>query len=206
MGSDERRWRWSPASTRGLIEAEAALAAGNAAGMMSILNALRGTPLQMLPPESDGDRHASWLDDAGHGTAHGSRDRRSDGSTCCSEKRPSGSSAAATGWVTCAGLIRDYGRKADGSDAGGYPIGPHFKGGVFGNDLNLPVATDEQTGNPELLRLPRPKRLIASLVRLNEGAALAAPFFYPSFINVRLVTSRRPSLSQGEIVAGGMLY
>jgi hypothetical protein len=45
-------------------------------------------------------------------------------------------------------LIRDYGRKADGSDAGGYPIGPHFKGGVFGKDLNLPVTTDEQTGNP----------------------------------------------------------
>jgi hypothetical protein len=45
-------------------------------------------------------------------------------------------------------LIRDYGRKADGSDTGGYPIGPHYKGGVFGKDLNLPVVTDEHTGNP----------------------------------------------------------
>jgi hypothetical protein len=44
-------------------------------------------------------------------------------------------------------MIRDYGRKADGSDTGGYPIGQHYKGGVFGKDLNLPVTTDEQTGN-----------------------------------------------------------
>src|SRR6476619_4773948 len=45
-------------------------------------------------------------------------------------------------------LIRDYGRAADGSNAGGYPMGAHFKGGVFGGDLNLPVTTDEQIGNP----------------------------------------------------------
>jgi hypothetical protein len=45
-------------------------------------------------------------------------------------------------------LIRDYGRAADGSDTGGYPIGSHPKGGVFSGDLNLPVGTPEQTGNP----------------------------------------------------------
>jgi hypothetical protein len=45
-------------------------------------------------------------------------------------------------------LIREYGRAADGSDTGGYPIGTHPKGGVFGSDLNLPVTTAEQTGNP----------------------------------------------------------
>ena len=43
-------------------------------------------------------------------------------------------------------MIRDYGYAADGSQ--NFPIGPHYKGGVFGADLNLPVTTDEQVGNP----------------------------------------------------------
>ena len=46
-------------------------------------------------------------------------------------------------------LIRDYGRAADGSNTGGYPVGQHYKGGNFGVDLNLPVTTAEQTGNPK---------------------------------------------------------
>jgi hypothetical protein len=43
-------------------------------------------------------------------------------------------------------LIRDYGRAADGSDT--FPVGQHYKGGVFGPDVNLPVTTAEQIGNP----------------------------------------------------------
>ena len=43
-------------------------------------------------------------------------------------------------------LIRDYGRAADGSTT--FPVGQHFKGGNFGVDLNLPVTTSEQIGNP----------------------------------------------------------
>ena len=123
-----------------LIEAEAALQAGNPAGMMSILNALRaapqvitsGTPGWTTPimapltdPGTDVGRvnllfreKAFW--EFGRGYRLGDLRR----------------------------LIRDYGRKADGSDTGGYPIGPHYKGGVFGKDLNLPVVTDEHTGNP----------------------------------------------------------
>jgi hypothetical protein len=27
-------------------------------------------------------------------------------------------------------------------------MGTHYKGGVYGTDLNLPVTTDEQIGNP----------------------------------------------------------
>ena len=44
-------------------------------------------------------------------------------------------------------LIRDYGRAPDGSDT--FPVGQHYKGGTYGTDLNLPVTTDEQVGNPE---------------------------------------------------------
>ena len=43
-------------------------------------------------------------------------------------------------------LIRDYGYAADGSTT--FPVGQHYKGGVFGVDMNLPVTTDEQIGNP----------------------------------------------------------
>jgi hypothetical protein len=130
-----------------LIEAEAALAAGNAAGMMTILNALRGAPQVLTNPSPTATgTHPGWTTPV---------------------MAPLTDPVTAVGrvnllfrekafWEFGRGyrlgdlrrLIRDYGRKADGSDAGGYPIGPHFKGGVFGKDLNLPVTTDEQTGNP----------------------------------------------------------
>ncbi len=159
-----------------LIEAEAALAAGNPAGMMSILNPLRATPLQITGPSPTATgTHPGWttpvmpaLTDPGTDVGRVNLLFR--------EK---------AFWEFGRGyrlgdlrrLIRDYGRKADGSDAGGYPIGPHFKGGVFGKDLNLPVVTDEHTGNPNFSGCHRPKRLIARLVRLKKGAARAAPFF-----------------------------
>ena len=130
-----------------LIEAEAALAAGNPAGMFTILNALRASPQQLTAPSPTASgTHPGWttpvmpaLTDPGTDFARVSLLFR--------EK---------AFWEFGRGyrlgdlrrLIRDYGRKADGSDAGGYPIGPHFKGGVFGADLNLPVVTDEHTGNP----------------------------------------------------------
>jgi hypothetical protein len=130
-----------------LIEAEAAQAAGNAAGMLSILNSLRATQIQLTAPSPTATgTHPGWttpvmspLTDPGTDFARVSLLFR--------EK---------AFWEFGRGyrlgdlrrLIRDYGRKPDGSDAGGYPIGPHFKGGVFGKDLNLPVTTDEQTGNP----------------------------------------------------------
>jgi hypothetical protein len=128
-----------------LIEAEAALQAGNAASMMSILNALRGAPYQFTTssPTATGT-HPGWsspvmaaLTDPGtqagrvallfrekafwqFGRGHRLGDLRR--------------------------LIRDYGRAADGSDT--FPMGVHFQGGNYGVDLNLPVTTDEQTGNP----------------------------------------------------------
>jgi len=128
-----------------LIEAEAALQAGNAPSMMAILNALRATPLQLTAPSPTASgTHPGWttpvmapLTDPGtqagrvallfrekafwqFGRGHRLGDLRR--------------------------LIRDYGRAADGSDT--YPVGIHFQGGNYGADLNLPVTTAEQTGNP----------------------------------------------------------
>src|SRR5262249_12662062 len=108
-----------------LIEAEAALKAGNAAGMLSILNALRAAPQQLtapappntgvttpvmaaltLPSTADAQVNLLFREKAFWTFSRGQRlgDLRR--------------------------LIRDYGRAADGSNTGGYPVGPHYKGGV----------------------------------------------------------------------------
>lgn len=130
-----------------LIEAEAALAAGNPAGMMTILNALRATPIQITAPSPTATgTHPGWTTPvmpalADPGTQRGREDllfremafwQFGRGHRLGDLRR----------------LIRDYGRLPDGSDAGGFPIGQHYKGGVFAGDLNLPVTTDEQIGNP----------------------------------------------------------
>jgi hypothetical protein len=130
-----------------LIEAEAALKAGDAAGMMAILNALRAAPqlITASSPTSTGT-HAGWTTPVLPSlTDPGSADARVN--LLFREK---------AFWTFGRGqrlgdlrrLIRDYGRNADGSNTGGYPIGAHYKGGVYGIDLNLPVTTDEQVGNP----------------------------------------------------------
>ncbi|MEO8619786.1 MAG: hypothetical protein ABI625_01900 [bacterium] len=130
-----------------LIEAEAALKAGNVAGMLTILNTLRGAPLTLTAPSPTATgSHPGWttpvmpaLTDPG--TLTGQVD------LLFREK---------AFWTFGRGqrlgdlrrLIRDYGRAADGSNTGGFPVGQHFKGGSFSGDLNLPVTTDEQIGNP----------------------------------------------------------
>jgi starch-binding outer membrane protein, SusD/RagB family len=130
-----------------LIEAEAALAAGNAASMMAILNALRAAPQLITSPSPTATgTHPGWTTPIMTPlTDPGTNDLRVN--LFFREK---------AFWTFGRGqrlgdlrrLIRDYGRKADGSDTGGYPIGTHYKGGVYGVDLNLPVTTDEQVGNP----------------------------------------------------------
>ena len=124
-----------------LIEAEAALQAGNPGGMMTILNALRGSPVQITPPSSPhpGLTTPIMLPLADPGTTSG---------------RVNLLFREMAFWQFGRGhrlgnlrrLIRDYGRAPDGSDT--FPVGPHFKGGVFGTHVNLPVTTDEQVGNP----------------------------------------------------------
>jgi starch-binding outer membrane protein, SusD/RagB family len=128
-----------------LIEAEAALQAGNAASMISILNALRATPLQLTAPSPTATgTHPGWTTPAMPAlTDPGTQAGRV--ALLFREK---------AFWQFGRGhrlgdlrrLIRDYGRAADGSDT--FPVGVHFQGGVYGADLNLPVTTDEQIGNP----------------------------------------------------------
>ena len=130
-----------------LIEAEAALAAGNAAGMMTILNSLRATPIQITAPSPTATgTHPGWTTPvmpalADPGTARGRENLLFREMAFWQYGR-----GFRLGYLRR--LIRDYGRLADGSDAGGYPIGTHYKGGVYGKDINLPVTTDEQIGNP----------------------------------------------------------
>lgn len=128
-----------------LIEAEAALAAGNPAQMLTILNTLRATPIQITAPSPQASgTHPGWTTRvmaplADPGTTAGRV------ALLFREK---------AFWQFGRGhrlgdlrrLIRDYGRAADGSDT--FPVGQHFKGGVYGVDVNLPVTTSEQIGNP----------------------------------------------------------
>lgn len=130
-----------------LIEAEAALQAGNPAGMMSILNALRAAKQSItIPSATSTGTHPGLVTPVlapltDPGTTNGRVD------LLFREK---------AFWTFGRGfrlgdlrrLIRDYGRAADGSNTGGYPIGSYFKGGLYGVDLNLPVTTAEQIGNP----------------------------------------------------------
>jgi hypothetical protein len=128
-----------------LIEAEAALAAGNPAQMLTILNTLRATPIQITAPSPQASgTHPGWtsrvmapLTDPG--TAVGR-------SALLFREKAFWQFGRGHRLGDLRRLIRDYGRAADGSDT--FPVGQHYKGGVFGPDVNLPVTTSEQIGNP----------------------------------------------------------
>ena len=137
-----------------LIEAEAALQAGNAAGMMTILNALRAAPqpITASSPTATGT-HPGWTTPVMAAlTDPGTADARVN--LLFREK---------AFWTFGRGqrlgdlrrLIRDYGRAADGSNAGGYPIGTHYKGGVFAGDLQSAGHDRRADRQSELHRLPR---------------------------------------------------
>jgi hypothetical protein len=106
-----------------LIEAEAALRAGNAAGFIAKLNEARATNTALAPladPGSDIARQdllfserAFWL----FGTGHRLGDLRR--------------------------LVRQYGRAQDAV----FPTGTWFRGGPYGSDVNLPIPFNE-TNNP----------------------------------------------------------
>ena len=126
-----------------LIEAEAALQAGNAAGMMTILNALRATPHALTAPSPTASGTHPGLDDAGDGGADRSGHARRPRDLLFREK---------AFWTFGRGqrlgdlrrLIRDYGRAATRS----FPVGSTIAGATYGADVNLPVTTGEQNGNP----------------------------------------------------------
>jgi hypothetical protein len=129
-----------------LIEAEAALQAGNPAGMITILNALRASPQLLTAPSPTATGTHPGLTTPVMAALVDPGTKVGRENLLFREK---------AFWTFSRGqrlgdlrrLIRNYGRAADGSDAGGYPIGAHYKGGNFGVDLNLPVTTAEQIGN-----------------------------------------------------------
>jgi starch-binding outer membrane protein, SusD/RagB family len=117
-----------------LVEAEAALAAGNAAGMISTLNTLRATALTLGSITYAANALPALADP---GTADGRV------SLLFREK---------AFWTFSRGqrlgdlrrLIREYGRTADQV----FPVGTHYRGTTYGADVNLPITQDEINGNP----------------------------------------------------------
>lgn len=110
-----------------LIEAEAALAAGNPSGMLTILNALRAAPPKLgevqptvLPALALPATQAAQVDLLFREKAFWTFSR---GQRLGDLRR----------------LIRNYGRTPDNT----FPVGQHYRGGVYGGDLNLPIVTDE---------------------------------------------------------------
>ncbi len=128
-----------------LIEAEAALQASNPAGMMTILNALRAAPYQMTAPSPTATgTHPGWttpvmpaLPDPG---------TQADRVALLFREKAFWQFGRGHRLGDLRRLIRDYNRAPDGSDT--FPVGVHFQGGTYGTDVNLPVTTDEQIGNP----------------------------------------------------------
>lgn len=128
-----------------LIEAEAALKAGNPAQMMTILNTLRASPLQITAPSPTASgTHPGWTTPVMAAlTDPGTQDGRV---RLLFREMAFWQFGRGHRLGDLRRLIRDYGRAPDGSDT--FPVGTHYKGGTFGPDLNLPVTSDEQVGNP----------------------------------------------------------
>jgi hypothetical protein len=128
-----------------LIEAEAALKANDPAKMMSILNTLRATPIQITAssPTATGT-HPGWTTKVMPALADpGNQQARVD---LLFREMAFWQFGRGIRLGNLRRLIRDYGRAADGSDT--FPVGQHYKGGNFAGDVNLPVTSDEQVGNP----------------------------------------------------------
>jgi hypothetical protein len=114
-----------------LIEAEAKLKAGDSAGMLALLNALRASPqvigtvkTPVMAPLADPGTAAARLDLLFREKAFWTFAR---GQRLGDMRR----------------LIRQYSRTADQV----FPIGVHYRGGNYGGDVNLPIVTAEQN-NP----------------------------------------------------------
>jgi hypothetical protein len=116
-----------------LVEAEAALQAGNPGAMLAILNALRATDHQLgevayeageLPPLVLPATEAEQVDLLFREKAFWTFTR---GQRLGDLRR----------------LIRQYGRTAENV----FPEGPHYRGGEYGDDVNLPVPQQEDN-NP----------------------------------------------------------
>lgn len=114
-----------------MIEAEAALRGGNAAQWLAIHNALRAAPPKL--GEVQPARLAA-LADPGSDAARVSLHFREKAFWTFGRGQRLGDLRR---------LIRQYGRTQDQV----FPVGVHYKGGMYGPDVNLPVTTDERN-NP----------------------------------------------------------
>jgi hypothetical protein len=116
-----------------LIEAEGRLKANDLAGMIAILNALRAAPPKLgetqpaaMPNLTAPATQAAAIDLYFREKAFWTFSR---GQRLGDLRR----------------LVRQYGRTVDNV----FPVGTHYKGGVYGADTNLPVPISEQN-NPEI--------------------------------------------------------
>lgn len=116
-----------------LVEAEGQLRANNIPGMLSILNALRAAPPKLgevqpavMPPLADPGTVDAQVNLLFREKAFWTYSR---GQRLGDMRR----------------LIRQYGRTPDNT----FPVGPHYRGGVYGTDVNLPVPQAEQN-NPNV--------------------------------------------------------
>jgi starch-binding outer membrane protein, SusD/RagB family len=126
-----------------LVEAEAALRANNPAGMITILNALRATPIVLVPPSpnASGTHPGLTTPVMAPLVDPGTPDGRIN--LLFREK---------AFWTFSRGqrlgdmrrLIRQYNRTPDQV----FTTGPHYRGATYGADVNLPITTGESNGNP----------------------------------------------------------
>jgi hypothetical protein len=114
-----------------MIEAEAALKAGNTAGWLAIHNALRAAPPKLADIQPTA---MAPLVDPGSEAARVSLHFREKAFWTFSRGQRLGDMRR---------LVRQYGRTVDQV----FPQGVHYKGGNYGGDVNLPVVTDERN-NP----------------------------------------------------------
>lgn len=128
-----------------LIEAEAALAAGNASGMITILNDLRSQVASLMAARIPG--YSSLVPGPNNPTT--TLPPLTDPGTAAGRVDLLFSERAFWMWGTghrlgdLRRLVRDYGRQA--SDV--FPTGAYHKGGTYGNDVALPLEFGEQN-NP----------------------------------------------------------
>jgi hypothetical protein len=115
-----------------LIVAEARLRTGDYAGMMTILNGLRASPPRLGEVQPPAMAALPIPTDSASAVSLYFREKAfwtfSRGQRLGDLRR----------------LIRQYGRTEDTT----FPVGTHYKGGVYGDDVNLPVPKNEEGNNP----------------------------------------------------------
>ena len=115
-----------------LIAAEAELRAKDFAGMMTILNGLRASPPKLGEVQPPAMAALAVPADSASAVSLFFREKAfwtfSRGQRLGDLRR----------------LMRQYGRSEDNT----FPVGTHYKGGVYGDDVNLPVPKNEEGNNP----------------------------------------------------------